>query len=59
MVMHFIEAVEASANFTGLLADISTVFKNVIAWHPFIALLGWLVWGFLNSLRKGKLQYEM
>jgi len=59
LIMTYIKAVEGVAGFTGLTADVSTIIKTVIAWHPFLALMGWLVWGFLNSLRKGKLEYEM
>lgn len=53
-----INALEGAFNFGDEFDTISTFCKNVILLHPVISLLGWLVWGFYNSLRKDTQFYE-
>lgn len=31
----------------------------VIEWHPIIAMFGWLLWGFLNSMRRDVRKWEI
>lgn len=58
MVMEIISAIEASYTFTSPLAETVTLLKYVIAWHPIIAMFGWILWGFLNSMRRDVRTYE-
>lgn len=53
-----IAALENSFNLAAPFDTISTFCKNVIYWHPVISLLGWLLWGFYNSIRRDTTFYE-
>lgn len=35
-----------------------TVMRYCIRLHPLSAIVGWLLWGFLSSMRRDKLSYE-
>lgn len=57
MVMQVIDAVEAGYTFVGSAADVVTVIKTVIAFHPLLAMFGWLLWGYINSTRRDPRAY--
>lgn len=59
VIMEYISAVEAAYTFQPPLDSVVSLIKNVIAWHPIIALLGWILWGFLNSMRRDIRTYEV
>jgi len=40
------------SNLPAPLDSVVTVIKYVLALHPLFALLGWLFWGFINSMRR-------
>jgi len=58
-IMEFIEAIEAAYTFQPPLDSTVDIVKSVVAWHPIIALFGWILWGFLNSLRRDVKSFEM
>jgi len=53
-----IEAVEAGYTFTGQASFVVELLKNVIAYHPLLAMVGWLLWGYINSQRRDERAYE-
>ena len=52
VAMTFIDAVLLSFNFAAPWDSVVEIAKNVILWHPIISLFGWILWGFLNSMRR-------
>lgn len=58
VIMEVVAAVEASYTFTGPLATVVTIIKYVIAFHPIMALFGWIIWGYINSSRRSVREYE-
>lgn len=53
-----IAALEDSMTLASPFDTISDFVKNVIYLHPVISLLGWLLWGFYNSIRRDTTFYE-
>jgi hypothetical protein len=51
-IIAVILAVEESYTFVSPWDATVVLIKNVIAYHPIIAMVGWLIWGFLNSARR-------
>ena len=58
LFMPFVEAIEANYTFPPPLDSTTVFIKNVVIYHPLFALLGWLVWGFLNSQRRSREVFE-
>lgn len=54
-----ITAMEASYTFPSPAQDIVTLLKYIIAWHPLLAIFGWLLWGYINSSRRSVREYEV
>lgn len=52
VAMTYIEAISESFSFDSPWDNVVTLITNVVLWHPIIAMFGWLVWGFLNSMRR-------
>src|SRR3989337_1739673 len=51
MLYNVIGSIESAYVFQSPADNTVTLIKNVIAWHPIIAMFGWLLWGILNSMR--------
>lgn len=54
----FIEAFENSITVDPPFDSVITLLKNVIAMHPLFAMFGWLIWGYINSMRRDVRTYE-
>lgn len=57
-LFQIITAVESAYTFTGTAAQVVDLLKAVVAYHPVFALVGWLVWGYINSSRRSVRTYE-
>jgi hypothetical protein len=55
----FIDAVTNSINFPAPWDSILIIMKNVVYYHPLIALFGWILWGILNSMKRDVRTWEM
>jgi len=55
----FIEAFEDAVTLDPAAQSVVEILKAVIAYHPLIAVFGWLLWGFLNSMRRDVRTYEV
>ena len=58
MLYNVTAAIESAYTFQSPADNTVTLIKNVIAWHPIIAMFGWLLWGILNSMRRDVRTYE-
>lgn len=58
VTMAYIDAIEESFSFDTQAERVVTLIKNVILWHPVIAIFGWIFWGFLRSMRKDQ-RYDL
>lgn len=58
MVMTFIDAITGAFTFDARWDSVVQLIKNVILWHPIISLFGWVLWGFLNSMRRDVRTWE-
>lgn len=54
----FIDAFEAAVTLDPPFDTTVTIIKNAIAWNPVIALAGWIIYGYINSSRRGVRSYE-
>lgn len=52
VVMTFIDAIVASANFAAPWDSVVSFIRNAFLIHPIISLVGWFIYGILNSLRR-------
>lgn len=52
IAMEVITAIESTYTFLPPWDSAVAVLKAVIAYHPIIAMIGWIIWGFLNSARR-------
>lgn len=52
VTMTIIEAMESAFTFSGNWDYVVDLIKNIILWHPIISIFGWILWGFLNSMRR-------
>jgi hypothetical protein len=59
VIYEVITAMEASYTFPSPAASVVTVIKYVVAWHPILALFGWIIWGYINSSRRSVREYEV
>lgn len=50
--MAVISAIEGSYTFAAPWSSVVDQIKKVILWHPIFAMIGWLLWGFLNSMKR-------
>lgn len=57
--MVIIDAVEAAYTFEEPLSLVIPLVKNVVAWHPLIAMFGWLLYGYLDSMRRERRDYPI
>ena len=58
VALQVITALENALSLEAPFDTVSTFVKNVIYWHPVISLLGWLLWGFFNSLKRDVRYFE-
>jgi len=58
VAMTYIEAISDSFSFDAPWSSVITLVTNVILWHPVIAMFGWILWGFLNSMRRDVRTWE-
>lgn len=54
----FIEAFEGAITLDPPWDVTVVILKNVLAFHPLFAMFGWLLWGFINSMRRDVRTYE-
>ncbi|MHA1408482.1 MAG: hypothetical protein ACTSSG_14040 [Candidatus Heimdallarchaeaceae archaeon] len=54
----FIDAIVSSFNFGSQWNNITDLIKNLLYFHPVICLFGWILWGFLNSMRRDVREWE-
>jgi hypothetical protein len=59
VTMTIIESIEASFSFGGNWDSVVELVKNIVLWHPIISLFGWILWGFLNSMRRDVRTWEV
>lgn len=52
VVMTFIDAIVVSADFASPWDTVVTFIRNAFLIHPVISLVGWFIYGILNSMRK-------
>lgn len=52
VVMTFIDAIVATANFSAPWDTVVEFCRNCFLLHPIISLVGWFIYGILNSLRR-------
>jgi len=52
VVMPFIDAINSSYSFGSEWDTIVDLVKTFFLYHPIIALIGWIIWGFLNSIKR-------
>jgi len=52
IVMPFIDALTSSYDFGSQWNQVVALIKTLFLWHPIIALVGWIIWGFLNSVKR-------
>lgn len=53
-----IQAIENSFNFPPPWDSVTAFIKNCVYFHPIISLVGWMIWGFLQSTRKNAQSWE-
>lgn len=58
MLMTLIGSIEASYSFPEPSNNTVEVIKYVIAWHPLVAMFGWILYGLLNSMKRDRVTYE-
>lgn len=59
VAMTFINACLNSFDFGSPWTAVVELIKNIILWHPIISLFGWILWGFLNSMRRDVRTWEV
>ena len=52
-----ITAIETTYTFTGQASFTVDLVKTVVAWHPVLALFGWLIYGYISSSRRSERTY--
>lgn len=52
VVMPFIDAISNSYSFSDPWNTIVSAVKLFFLYHPIIAIIGWIIWGFINSLKR-------
>jgi len=55
-VMEVADSVESEYAFTGAAASASTFIRTMFQYHPVLFLFGLILWGYVNSQRKVRLQ---
>ncbi len=50
--MSYIDAVTEQFTFGDQWNNIVDTIKQVILWHPIISLAGWILYGFINSMKR-------
>jgi len=58
VLMPIIDIVVASYNFPSSWTSVVTLIRNVILYHPIIAMFGFILWGILNSSRRDTPTWE-
>jgi len=51
-VMTFVDSVVATFNFGDPWDSLVTFVRNLFLFHPIISLIGWLIYGIINSMRR-------
>ncbi len=51
VAMSYIEAIADSISFNNPWDNVLILLKNIIFWHPIIAIGSWLLYGFLASMK--------
>jgi hypothetical protein len=59
MAMQVMGAIDSYYTFLSPFDSTVDLIKKVLAWHPIIAMFGWLLWGILNSTRREPVTYEV
>jgi len=59
VAMTYIDAISDNFTFDPPWDNVVTLSRNVILWHPVISMFGWILWGFLNSMRRDVRTWEV
>lgn len=52
MVMPFIDALTSSYSFSDPWDTVVSTVRLLFLYHPIVALIGWILWGFINSVKR-------
>lgn len=52
VAMTFIDAIDNAFTFDAPWDNVVDFVKTIVYWHPVLSLLGWLLWGYANSLKR-------
>lgn len=52
VIMTFIDAIVASSNFAAPWDSVVEFIRNCFLIHPIISLIGWFIYGIINSMRR-------
>lgn len=48
----YIDAIDSAFTFGQPWDQVLEMIEQIIYYHPIISMIGWLIWGFLNSARR-------